>query len=182
MRHRVVLLHAGVALTSMLVSSSMMSTLAQEWLSDAVSQLENNLPTSVVEQVSDPLSISFANQARVAMSYDCQFHLYSLAFMGFNFTTIPVWLTSFCAFVLATSLTPRQLVFYVGVYSSGLFLSIIPFITLCIWMEVLLRRNFHSQQSLKHELDISQMAEGMLNNTVKNALADAVANIQECLN
>eukprot|EP00667_Euglena_gracilis_P021381 EG_transcript_23392 len=177
-RRQVTLLHSAVALVTLLIFCCMSLLLAEEWMDSATSQLPEAMPYQVV----DFLSTTVGNHARTLMAYACQFHLISLAFMGYNHTTIPIWLCFFSAFVIVTVVSPHRVASYIGVFTTEMLLSIIPFIALCVSVELLQRRNFHSQQGLRYELETSQMAEGMLNNTVKNALADAVANIQECLN
>eukprot|EP00667_Euglena_gracilis_P004443 EG_transcript_4468 len=181
LRHRVVMLHAGVVLVCLLVSCYLSLALAEQWLATSVWRLEQKLEPEAVDEVASLLSIVYGNQGRTTMAGSSQFHLTSLSFMGYNHTTIPTWVIFLLTFILITTFNPHRATAYIGLFSCELFLSIIPFLALCICVEVLQRSNFYAQQELKRELEVSQMAETMLNNTVKTALADAVANIQEYL-
>eukprot|EP00668_Euglena_longa_P003293 GGOE01003854.1.p1 GENE.GGOE01003854.1~~GGOE01003854.1.p1 ORF type:complete len:662 (-),score=193.96 GGOE01003854.1:1013-2971(-) len=181
-RRWVVPLHAGITLVSILIFCYLSLPLSKLWITSAVRSLESSLSANTLEQVSGLLATAYSNQGRLVMVNACQFHLSSLAVVGYNHSTIPVWLCFISALILVYLFDPHTQPLHIIWFASELFLSLIPFLMLCISVEVLQRANYHANEELKRELEVSQTAETMLSTTVKNALADAAANIQEYLN
>eukprot|EP00667_Euglena_gracilis_P003079 EG_transcript_3085 len=181
-RRRVLWLHAGIALVSLMVFTYLSVALADTWRAAFLPPLRQRLPAETVGLVFQLLSNLYGAVGFIRAVYCIQFHLTALAFMGYSHATLAIWLCYFTAFTAVSMLSGTIAWAHLSYYIAEVFLTVIPFLGLCICVEVLQRSNFYAQQELKQELEVSQTAESMLNSTVKNALADAVANLQECLN
>eukprot|EP00667_Euglena_gracilis_P009357 EG_transcript_9499 len=181
LRRRVLLFHTLVVLLSVGVYSYLGVALAEDWLADALLHLRGAFPPTLVDEVSGMLAAVLGDHSRATMSFSCQLQLIALSFMGFNVSSIPIWLSFFIAFVSIAAVGQAHVAFSVAFYACELLLLILPFLFLCICIEALHRSHFHAQQELLRELEISQMAESMLHSTTTNVLSDAVANIQEYL-
>eukprot|EP00667_Euglena_gracilis_P019114 EG_transcript_20422 len=180
-RRNVLLLHAAATLVTLLVFCYLSLALADFWLGIVLPPLQQRLPGDTAEQVTGILVTIYSNLGRFRTAYCIQFHLTALAFMGYNHTTIPIWVCYLTTCIATTLLARDNAWAFVGYYATESVLSVTPFLGLCICVELLQRSTFFAQQELKRELEVSQTAEGMLNTTVKNALADAAANLQEFL-
>eukprot|EP00667_Euglena_gracilis_P017858 EG_transcript_18871 len=181
-RRHVLFLHAGTALASLVVLSYLTIALADYWQASALPPLQQELPGAAAQLVAGVLRDLNGALGLFRALYCIQFHLTALAFMGYSHTTVAIWLCYLTVFMAVTVRSGTIAWDHVGYYVSEAGLAVSPFIALCVCVEVLARSNFYAQQELKREVEVSQTAEGMLNTTVKNGLADAVANLQEFLN
>eukprot|EP00667_Euglena_gracilis_P003291 EG_transcript_3301 len=101
-----------------------------------------------------------------------------LASAGLSVSTISSFTCSLVAFCACTAATPHQTVFdtlksvmYVVIGSMGILL-------VCLLLERLHRASFLAHTQLAQELRASQMADSILNHTLKNILADVAANLE----
>eukprot|EP00667_Euglena_gracilis_P007881 EG_transcript_7961 len=181
-RQYVLLFHAAIALVSLIVFCYLSVALADLWLASSLPPLQDSLPAEAAQRVAGLLQSVYTNLGRSRSAYCTQFHLASLAVMGYNHASIPIWCCYTAAFWAAILASSDHALTYFGLFAIEMFLAISPFLALSVCVEVLQRSTFYAQQELKRELEVSQTAEGMLNVAVKNGLADAVANLQEYLN
>eukprot|EP00667_Euglena_gracilis_P018884 EG_transcript_20118 len=101
-----------------------------------------------------------------------------LAASGMSAWTVSSFTCALVAFFASTVTTPHQNaldslrnVVYVCSASMGCFLA-------CLLLERLRRSNFLAQTQLAQELHASQLADSILNHTLKNILADVEANLE----
>eukprot|EP00667_Euglena_gracilis_P004682 EG_transcript_4711 len=181
-RRHVLFMHAATVLVSLMVFSYLSLALARHWAAQSLPPLRQQLPADAAELVSGVLTFMFGNLSLFRAVYCIQFHLTALAFMGFGYTIVAIWLCYLTVFTAVTVLSGTIAWAHVAYYAPEACLSVSPFLALGICVEALQRSNYYAQQELRRELEVSQTAEGMLNTTVKNGLADAAANLQEFLN
>eukprot|EP00667_Euglena_gracilis_P005485 EG_transcript_5524 len=105
-------------------------------------------------------------------------HWTILAASGMSASTASSYTCALVAFLASTAATPYQNaldtfrnVVYVCSTSLGFFLA-------CLLLERLRRSNFLAQTQLAQELQASQLADSILNHTLKNILADVEANLE----
>eukprot|EP00667_Euglena_gracilis_P002799 EG_transcript_2809 len=166
---------SGVVIYHLRLSSTIRSGVIIDFIcgSQQAATLDPGLYSRIQEQV---YILTGSSEVLYAMFFNC-LHWVLLSFAGWNAWTLLAQVAVFVASIVGLCAN-TFVVTYRAFLLSYLVLITLGFLAISIATERVRRSNFLAQVQLARELQASQLADGVLNHMLKNALADVAADIE----
>eukprot|EP00667_Euglena_gracilis_P009770 EG_transcript_9932 len=177
-RRHAIPLHAAYCCVMAAVAGAMVFLQFYAWSDDTAARWPPGLPPNTTE----PLQL-YTQQTLIAHSMLSGLvwtasQWIPLAVVGLNGWSLLAYGCTLCTYVACVISAPAQTVGAVGSNILSAFTVFLAVFFIGLVLERLRRSNFLAQTQLAQELRASQLADSILNHTLKNILADVAANLE----